>query len=178
MSGSEQGERQWASDDSYIEEVYDTVDFQLPMSGDWMRVQQRPPVQFAQMAEDYEMEDIREQVSNQDDDARMSEEDRESVTSILRFIRNEVLPYVVRPKNAHWANPPEDDEEVFDISSLHSNDLSELISKVSADDGEEQVNETGEYTGKFQREQGGHRTRDDGRKVRETSNRGRRDPSE
>lgn len=170
-------QRNWASDDQYTDETYDTVDVQLS-NGQWLRVRQKPPMQFATLAEKYGMDDIREAVEDADaddeEDITFEDTDVEGVGDVVSFFREQITPAVVRPPNAHWGDPPEDPEAtgVFDLSSLSDEDLKTVIDAVVEDDSEEEkVDETGDYQGQFRGEHGGSGDRLDGRTVRQTANR-------
>lgn len=166
-------ERQWASDETYTKAAYDSVDIQLPREGSWLRVNEVPPLKMAELTEEYNLEAIGEELEEHGDvsfeEARDGRADipdavAEGVGSTVDFLREIIVPAVIRPENAHWNNPPEspDATEVFDLSTLHEDDLDAVIEGVAGgqlddeDVGDEAVDDGGDYQGRFQGQQDRH----------------------
>lgn len=162
--------KQWASDEDYTEKAYDTKDLQLPRCGDWIRVVEVPPMKMAEMSDEYDLKKLGENLEGREDvtfgDVREGNVDLpdnilEDIGGTVEFIRDIVVPSVIRPKNAHWNDPPTDPNatEVFDISSLHEDDLDAVIDGVSAEQPEERqgdIDEEGNYQGRFPQQRNRH----------------------
>lgn len=147
--------KQWVTDTEYVEESFDTIDLELADGKFNMRVQQVPPMRFAELAEEYDVEGLQSTIADEDEDASLADSGVEGVAGVLTFLQDEVVPQIERPKNAHWNEPPSDPnaEEVFNVANLRGEDLTKLIQTIVASDNADDVmSDAGQYQGRFRQQ--------------------------